>query len=83
MTHGRFEVVGPREYRGHPAGTRFEAKMDAPLQRAIGRGSIRLLEVVEPKLVPGSYALPDDWPVTANTPNETPSGVSLVRGGGK
>lgn len=84
MTHGRFEVVGQRQYRGHPTGTRFEAKLDAPLQRAIQRGSIRLVELIEPKLVAGSFTLPKDWPVTANAqqPGE-PEGSSLVRGGGK
>ncbi len=67
MTHKRYLVTGKRQYRWHKPGATFEAQLD-PLaeQRAIERGSIRVLEVVKPGLVYGSYALPDDWPSMAD-----------------
>ncbi len=65
MTHKRYIVTGKRQYRWHKPGATFEAQLD-PLaeQRAIERGSIRVLEVVKPGLTIGSYALPEDWPPT-------------------
>lgn len=63
MTHKKYLVTGRRKYRWHNPGTVFEAILD-PLaeQRAIERGSIRVIEVVQPELENGSYALPEDWP---------------------
>lgn len=61
-----YQVIGPRAYRGHEPGTVFEARLDRPSEsRAINRGSIRLLELVEADLLPGSYRLPLGWPTTA------------------
>ncbi len=63
MTHKRYLVTGKRQYRWHKTGSTFEAQLD-PLaeQRAIERGSIRVLEIVQPDLQYGSYQLPEDWP---------------------
>lgn len=86
MTHGLFEVTGRREYRGHPTGTRFEARMDVALQRALNRGDIRLISAIAPDLEPGSFTLPKDWPPSAaDTPAaiEAPEGASLIGRGGK
>jgi len=87
VTHGLFEVTGRREYRGHVTGTRFEARMDVALQRAINRGDIRLIAEVEPSLEPGSYQLPTDWPpIAADAPAHTEGrreAPLLVEGGGK
>jgi hypothetical protein len=65
---GRYEVVGSRRYRGHEPGMVFEATLD-PLaeQRAINRGSIRLIERLEADLPPNKYRLPAGWPVNSNT----------------
>ncbi len=62
--HKKYLVTGRRQYRWHKPGTTFEAQLD-PLaeQRAIERGSIQILEVIQPDLENGSYALPEDWPV--------------------
>ncbi len=66
MTHKRYLVTGKRQYRWHAPGTVFEAKLDPDAERrAIERGSIEVLEVVQPELQNGSYALPRDWPQTA------------------
>ncbi len=67
MTHKRYLVTGKRQYRWHKPGSTFEAQLD-PLaeQRAVERGSIRVLEVVKPGLTYGSYALPTDWPPVAD-----------------
>ena len=85
MRHGLFQVVGRRQYRGHPTGTRFEARLDAAMQRALDRGDLRLIEEVEPSLKEGTYTLPDDWPPSAADAahTEAPKGASLIRGGGK
>jgi hypothetical protein len=62
---GRYEVTGPRIYRGHPPGTIFEARIaPGPENRAINRGSITLLERVPDDLRPNSYRLPDGWSTT-------------------
>ncbi len=63
MTHKRYLVTGKRKYRWHDPGSTFEAQLD-PLaeQRAIERGSIIVLEIIQPDLENGSYALPQDWP---------------------
>lgn len=58
MSMGEYEVVGTREYRGHAPGEVFEARLPkGPEQRAISRGDIRLLRIVEPSIQPGSYSL--------------------------
>lgn len=62
MTHGRYEVTGIRQYRGHMPGEEFVAKLEPRIERwAISSGQIALLERVTPSLVPGSYRLPPDW----------------------
>jgi hypothetical protein len=57
-------VTGKRQYRWHKPGTVFEARLDPDAeQRAIERGSIRVIDSVQPELENGSYALPpEDWP---------------------
>ena len=85
MTHKRYLVTGPRQYRWHPSGTEFEATLDPDAERrAIERGSIRVLEIIEPDLKADSYELPDDWPrPAANAPSiEAPEGASFVSEGG-
>lgn len=63
MTHGQYLVTGSRPYRGHEPGDTFEAKLDRHAEaRAIRRGSIRLLRVIEPGVRPGAFRLPDGWP---------------------
>ncbi len=58
---GRYQVVGRREYRGHPTGTVFDARLDThAAARAITRGDIELLEQIEPGLPPG-FVFPDGW----------------------
>jgi hypothetical protein len=59
---GEYEVVGRREYRGHPPGEIFEARIPrAAESRAVARGDIRLLRVVVPVIQSGTYRLPDGW----------------------
>lgn len=61
MSMGEYEVVGRRAYRDHAPGEVFEARLDrAAARRAIDRGDIRLLRVVEPEVQPGWW-LPDGW----------------------
>lgn len=86
MIYGEYEVTGRRQYRGHDTGTRFEARHDPAKERAIGRGDIRLLRLIEPAAPPGG-TLPDGWltpptdvPQQAN--HEAPEGASLVSEGG-
>jgi hypothetical protein len=63
---GVYEVTGRRGYRGHQPGERFEAVLDPNAEtRAINRGSIRLLERLDPDLPAGKYRLPTGWPITA------------------
>ncbi len=78
MTHKRYLVTGKRQYRWHKPGATFEAQLD-PLaeQRAIERGSIRVLEIVKPGLMNGSYHLPQDWPTVAD--ERTIRGASVSR----
>ncbi len=69
MTHKRYLVTGRRQYRWHKPGTVFEAVLDPDAERrAVERGSIRVLEVVEPGLKDGNYTLPQDWPRAADAP---------------
>jgi hypothetical protein len=57
-----YEVTGKREYRGNQPGEIFHARIPAGAEtRAIARGDIRCLRVVEPTLQPGSWQLPDGW----------------------
>ncbi len=64
MTHKVYLVTGKRQYRWHKPGETFEAQLDPMAeQRAVERGSIRVLAVIEPGLQEGSYELPKDWPV--------------------
>ncbi len=66
MTHKRYLVTGKRQYRWHPPGTVFEAKLDPDAERrALERGNIQVLEVIQPELRNGSYELPRDWPRVA------------------
>lgn len=86
MTHKRYLVTGKRKYRWHDPGTTFEARLDPDAERrAIERGSIRVLEMIQPDLEEGSFVLPDDWPPSAaDAPHtEAPQGASLVSEGGK
>jgi len=62
MSFGEYEVIGRRLYRGHEPGSIFEARLERNAERrAIRRGDIRLLRVVQPKLQEGSFAFPDGW----------------------
>jgi hypothetical protein len=64
-TVGRYLVSGKRAYRGHDPGTEFEARLDVFAEaRAIGRGSIQLLERLAADLPADKYRLPQGWPGT-------------------
>jgi hypothetical protein len=68
---GRYRVSGRRGYRGHLPGAVFEAYLDPRAEaRAIGRGSITLLERIPADLPPGSYRLPTGWPATQDERKE-------------
>ena len=59
---GRYRVVSARDFRGHPQGKEFVARLEAKHEaRAIARGSIQLLARVTPALEPGSFTFPDGW----------------------
>lgn len=63
--HGVYEVTGRREYRGHAHGDTFVARLDThAAQRAIQRGDIRLVEMVDPSIDPKRLTLPEGWPGT-------------------
>lgn len=86
MTHKRYLVTGKRRYRDHEPGDVFEARLDPSAeQRAVERGSIKVLAIVEPELTKGSYRLPPDWPLLAADAahTEAPQGASFVSEGGK
>lgn len=56
-------VIRRNGYRGHPAGTTFEAALEQRAeQRALARGDIAVVTPSTPSLQPGSYTLPDGWP---------------------
>jgi len=77
--HKRYLVTGKRRYRWHEPGTVFEAQLDPDAERrAIERGSIRVLEVIQVEV--GNYELPEDWPQGAADAQqaESPAGVSRV-----
>ncbi len=81
MTHKLYLVTGRRQYRWHKPGETFEALLDPEAEkRAIARGSIRVLAIIEPGLQKGSYALPKDWPhMVADEPKSRVAvGASLV-----
>jgi hypothetical protein len=62
---GRYKVVGRRAYRGHDPGEEFEARLDVAADaRAIGGGSIQLLERLTADLPADKYRLPQGWPGT-------------------
>ena len=62
MRYGLYEVTEGHTYRGHAAGTQFEARLDRAAEpRAMRRGVIRLLDTMEPVLQPGSYTFPEGW----------------------
>jgi len=82
---GEYEVLGTREYRGHKPGETFEARLDKLAEeRAIARGSIRLLRRIVPGVQPGSFTFPDGWLPDSSTDvqPEAPQGASFIGGGG-
>lgn len=63
MTHGRYEVLGGFDFRGHPQGAVFTARLDPNQERrAIERGAIRLLERLVPTITSDNLTLPAGWP---------------------
>jgi hypothetical protein len=63
VTHGRYEVCGGFDFRGHPTGTVFEARLDPNQERrGIERGAIRLLERLVPTIDSANLTLPAGWP---------------------
>ena len=69
LVYGRYEVVDKRDYRGHPQGTVFDARLESNAERrAIARGSITLLARVVPALEPGSYIFPEGWLAPSHIP---------------
>lgn len=62
LVTGLYKVIDKRDFRGHPQGTEFVARLDANQERrALGRGAITLLARVTPALEPGTYTFPDGW----------------------
>jgi hypothetical protein len=61
VRYGRFEVVGPFNYRGYSRGEQFEAKVTPQIERGVARGNIVMLEEITPAVPPG-YTLPEGWP---------------------
>lgn len=62
MVYGRYEVLDKRDFRGHPQGTQFVARLEANQERrAIARGAIQLLARVTPALEPGTYGFSTSW----------------------
>ncbi len=56
-----YEVTARQEYRGHKPGDRFEAQLDRNAEaRAMRRGAIKLIHRSVPRLVEGSYRLPNN-----------------------
>ncbi len=67
--YGLYVTVGPREYRGHPTGEEFIARLDRNAEyRAVKRGDIVCLKEVQPTL-PSVFDFPAGWLTTepANT----------------
>jgi hypothetical protein len=75
-----YRVKGPLSYRGHQPGEVFQARLNSDAERrAVGRGSIEILDTTPPGLVPGSYRPPDGW--DHNTSElEAPSGPFSLKG---
>jgi hypothetical protein len=70
VTYGLYEVTQGHTYRGRVAGEQFEARMDRQAERrAMVRGVIRLIDTLEPALVPGSYVFPSGWLPSPHTAN--------------
>lgn len=62
MRYGVYEVTENHTFRGRVAGEQFEGRMDRGSERrATLRGVIRLIDTLEPALVPGSYIFPASW----------------------
>lgn len=80
MSHGLFEVIGRRQYRGHRPGDQFEARYDPAIDRAICRKDIRFVKWVE-SCLPQGHWLPKDWPPQAadTAQTEAPQGASLMK----
>lgn len=58
----RYEVLNPRGYRGHPAGTKFEATLEPDAERrALARGDVRIVARETPSVRPGTFTLPIGW----------------------
>lgn len=77
----RYLVSGRRAYRWHKPGAVFEARLDPDAEkRAIERGAIRVLDVINANIKQEDYTLPNDWPRAAAdaTPAESPVGGSRV-----
>lgn len=59
-----YRVVGTHDFREHAPGEIFEGRLDpAAERRAVERGNIVVLDSSPTRLRPGSYRLPDGWPV--------------------
>jgi hypothetical protein len=57
---GLYQVVGKRDYRGHPQGSEFPARLDPRAERrAIDRGSIVRVGSLTPS--PGKFSWPEGW----------------------
>jgi hypothetical protein len=81
MEYARYKVIGKRQYRGHEPGEIFEARFDSAIERAVYRGNIEILEIINPELPGGGYTLPKGWPrpvadITAQ--QEAPQGASSI-----
>lgn len=60
----KYRVTGTRAYREQQPGSTFEATLDPDAEaRALRRGDIELIERSQTGLRPGSYRLPDRWPL--------------------
>lgn len=57
-----YQVTGSLRFRDHEPGDVFEANLEPLAEyRALRRRNIRVLEVSQPTLQPGSYTLPRGW----------------------
>ena len=66
VKYGHYEVIGRLDYRDHKPGETFVARLDRGAEvRAVARGNVRLIEIIEPAL-PDRYGLPDGWVPAAN-----------------
>ena len=60
-------VTGPRRYRDHDPGDRFEADLERDVEdRAVRVGAIRVLSRQRTTITPGSFRPPAGWPVIDN-----------------